>query len=185
MKTHRCLWERGLHSNAQFCVFVHSTCENMRKPSHLSHPSGANCLQSFVFPATSAALLALSVFHTSISARDFPGRSMQLCAKPLFCAQTEEDNVSGMDHTRSSLSRANSSSKHVLGGSAWANRSPWHSHRTPEPLSACLAPGHSKDLTPLGGAELWQSLHTTSQASGETCKVFGRSWTKLPQTKGC
>lgn len=61
----------GLHSSAQVCVFVHSICENMRKSSHLSHPSGAHCLQSFVFPATSAMLLALCVFHTSISARDF------------------------------------------------------------------------------------------------------------------
>lgn len=60
-----------LHSSAQVCVFVHSICENMRKSSHLSHPSGAHCLQSFVFPATSAMLLALCVFHTSISARDF------------------------------------------------------------------------------------------------------------------
>lgn len=113
LKTCRCLWESGLHSNAQVYVFKHNICENMRKSLLLSHSSGANCLQSLLFPATSATLLTLS-FPQIYIYKGFPRQKQVPVCQTLVLGTSSKDNVLGMYHTPSLFSAdpANASWKH-------------------------------------------------------------------------
>lgn len=151
LKTCRCLWERGLHSNAQVYVFQHSICENMRKSLLLSHSSVAYSLQSLLFPATSKPLLTLSFPYIYIYKRCPRWKHVPICQTLVLCTSSK-NNVAGMYHTQFILSR---SGKDNLEAATSLSRATWHSYRNPEHLITCLDHSQSRDITRLRGPGMW------------------------------
>lgn len=79
----------------------------------------------------------LSPFHTSISTRDFPGRSMYLCAKHLFCAQAVKIMFGGCIMYRAcsqQIQQTHLGSIRLVEHCYTAQlQNPWASQRTPRP----------------------------------------------------
>ena len=113
LKTCRCLWESGLHFDAEVYVFKHGVLENMGKSLRLSRSSGANFVQSVLFPVATKPLLTLSFLHICIY-KGFPRQKHVPMCQTLALCTSSKDNISAMYHTPSSFSvdLANTSWKH-------------------------------------------------------------------------
>lgn len=133
LKTCGCLWESGLHSNAQVYVFKHGISENMRKSLH---SSGANFLQSLLFPATSKTPLTLSFLHIYIY-KGFPRQKhVAMCQTLVLCTNIKimfRGCIMHQAHSQQ-IWQTHPGSISLLEQSYTAQlRKPWVSQHTPGP----------------------------------------------------